>query len=150
MKKTAIISTFLAIAIFILPNNQSNAQSTKVLGKVASFVGQTIASSAIETVVGKSIENMFYSSNNTNPGTSNSVYTKPNNYPVEVMVMNDIPYTYTYFWVTIDGNYWYPYVLGPGEYFVIQAGIAGKVGIFNGYDVNIINRSGQYFSSQFF
>ena len=129
----------------------ANAQWNQAV-KAVKAVGKLVLTEAMGTVVQKEMEKAFYASETNainTEGRSQANY--GNNYrnPIEVTVTNDIN-ALTYFWVTIDGNYWYPYVLGPGQYFYVQSGGMGKIGIFNGYKVDVLVQGGSYYSSQFF
>lgn len=119
---------------------------------IVKTVGKIILTEALGTVVRSEVERTFYPTKT--GGSNSSGYSQANygnNYrnPIVVTVANDL-YSLTYFWVTTDGYYWYPYVLEPGQYFKVKSENAGIIGIFNGYKVDVLVQGGSYYSSQFF
>ena len=146
MKKKAIFSGMLALALYLAFPYTADAQ----LGKVARFVGKTIATEALSTIVQHEVERAFYPSDNAGSTNRYANYSRSNySYPIEVTVVNNLGVA-TYFWVTTDGNYWYPRILYPGQYFYVRSGNHGVVGVFNGYKVDVLRQGGKYYSSQFF
>lgn len=132
----------LTLSVGFLFATPAQSQPMKTLGKIAKWAGQTIATSAVETFIGQEIEQRFYAESSPTSSYSNN--------SVQISITNDYPYYSTYFWISGDGQNWYPYMLYPGQYLTFQAGQLGVVGVFNGSQVHYFNQSGSFFASQFF
>ena len=149
MKKLPALCTIAALAILLATPQSTNAQAQlRVFGKVLKFVGKTVATSAIESYVGNEIEQRFFSpkQNQYSQGALSPTY----NQGIVATIVNDYYNATTYFWVTIDGYNWMPYMLYPGHYFSVRSNASGVIGIFNGTTVKYIRRQGRYNASGFF
>lgn len=140
MRVFTIVLTIFLGTLYVTP---SQAQPAKALGKVARWVGEIVLTSAIESVVDQEIEQRFYSERTTSYGN----YQARN---FQLTITNDYPYYSTYFWISTDGQQWFPYVLYPGQYFYVRSGQQGVIAVFNGSQVRYFNQGGRYFASQFF
>lgn len=150
--KSFNLSLFVLILILSGFTSTDLSAQTKLLGRAAKFVGKTIATSAIESIVGNEIDKHYFQANQSTQTqygqrSYQGQYASPK--AITVAIVNDNPYYAANFWVTNDGYNWYPRSLYPGYNTSVSSGSSGVIGVFDGHRVWYLNRAGTYYTSNF-